>query len=137
MEVKDQIITENYSIYNGDCYDVVSAMPNNSIDLACYSPPFCGLYNYSSSERDFSNCESKEQFLEMYAYLIEQMGARRAIVSLRAMHTRGHGCRLGGFGGQASGRARPGRGGRRRSGEQRRRHCVSSCFAKQDRVSPM
>jgi DNA modification methylase len=53
--------------------DVVSDMPDESIDLSIYSPPFAGLYNYSSSEKDFSNCESKEQFLEQYSFLIEQI----------------------------------------------------------------
>ena len=62
--VKDQIITENYAIYNGDCMAVLPSIEDKSIDLVVYSPPFAGLYNYSSSELDFSNCESKEQFLE-------------------------------------------------------------------------
>ena len=73
MKIKEQIHEENYTIFNGDCMDVVSEMPDNSIDLSVYSPPFAGLYNYSSSERDFSNCESKEQFLEQYEFLISQM----------------------------------------------------------------
>ena len=71
--VKDQIITENYAIYNSDCMEVLPTLPDESIDLSIYSPPFAGLYNYSSSERDFSNCESKEQFLEQYDFLIEQI----------------------------------------------------------------
>jgi hypothetical protein len=44
------------------------------IDLSVYSPPFAGLYNYSSSENDFSNCESKEQFLEQYEFLSKRNG---------------------------------------------------------------
>ena len=74
MKVKEQIHKENYSIYNGDCMDVVTELEDNSIDLSVYSPPFAGLYNYSSSERDFSNCESKEQFLDQYEFLIKEMG---------------------------------------------------------------
>ena len=64
--IKEQIHEDRYSIYNGDCMDVVTQLPENSIDLSIYSPPFAGLYNYSSSDQDFSNCESKEQFLEQY-----------------------------------------------------------------------
>ena len=48
MRVKDQIHTDNYSIYCGDCMDVITELQNNSIDLSIYSPPFAGLYNYSS-----------------------------------------------------------------------------------------
>ena len=62
-KVKEQIVTENYAIYNSDCMEIIKEMPNNSIDLSIYSPPFAGLYNYSSSENDFSNCDSKEAFL--------------------------------------------------------------------------
>jgi DNA modification methylase len=73
MNTKDQIITPDYAIYNSDCMEVMPTLPDNSIDMSVYSPPFAGLYNYSSSERDFSNCESKEQFLEQYDYLIAQI----------------------------------------------------------------
>ena len=72
-KVKDQIHEENYSIYNGDCVDVVSDLPDNSIDLSVYSPPFCGLYQYSSDPRDMSNCEDKEQFLAQYDFLVSQL----------------------------------------------------------------
>lgn len=70
--IKNAIHEDNYSIYNGDCMDVVSSLPDKSVDFSVYSPPFAGLYNYSSSERDFSNCESKEQFLEQYEFLIAE-----------------------------------------------------------------
>ena len=63
-KVKDQVITDNYAIYNSDCMLVMPTLKDNSIDLSVYSPPFAGLYNYSSSENDFSNCESKDKFLE-------------------------------------------------------------------------
>jgi DNA modification methylase len=83
---KEQFITENYAIYNSDCMEVVKEMPDNSIDLSVYSPPFAGLYNYSSSERDFSNCESREQFLEMYSFLIEQMARITKPGRINAVH---------------------------------------------------
>ena len=51
--VKDQLITENYAIYNSDCMLVMPTLANESIDLSVYSPPFAGIYNYSSSENDF------------------------------------------------------------------------------------
>lgn len=72
-KVKDQLVSENYAIYNSDCMLVLPTLPDNSVDLSVYSPPFAGLYNYSSSEHDFSNCESKEQFLLQCDYLIKEM----------------------------------------------------------------
>ena len=86
MKVKEQIHEENFSLFNGDCMDVVTQMPDNSIDLSVYSPPFAGLYNYSSSERDFSNCESKEQFLEQYEYLIKEMSRVTKPGRINAVH---------------------------------------------------
>lgn len=84
--VKDQLITGNYAIYNGDCMDVIQTMPNDSIDLSVYSPPFAGLYNYSSSERDFSNCETKEQFIEQYDFLIAEMSRITKPGRINAVH---------------------------------------------------
>ena len=71
--IKDQKITDDYAWYNSDCMYVLPTLPDASIDLSVYSPPFAGLYNYSSHENDFSNCESREQFLEQYEYLISEM----------------------------------------------------------------
>lgn len=84
--VKEQINTNKYSIYLADCMDVLPTMPNNSIDLSIYSPPFAGLYNYSSSERDFSNCESKEQFLKQYEFLIKEMSRLTKSGRINAIH---------------------------------------------------
>lgn len=83
---KQQYITDDYAIYNADCMDVINEMPDASIDLSIYSPPFAGLYNYSSSEKDFSNCESKEQFLEQYEFLIAEMGRVTKPGRINAVH---------------------------------------------------
>jgi len=71
--VIDQEITEQYAIYNGDCIDVMKDLKKNSVHLSIYSPPFGGLYNYSSSERDLSNCASYEQFFEHYEYVVKDL----------------------------------------------------------------
>ena len=85
--IKDQLITGNYSIYNADCYDVVREIPNESIDLSVYSPPFCGLYNYSSDHRDMSNCENKEQFLDQYEFLIKEIARVTKPGRITAVHS--------------------------------------------------
>lgn len=73
MNVKDQFHADKYSIYNGDCMDVVSELPDNSIDLCVYSPPFAGLYIYSADKRDMSNNDTHEEFLEHYEFLVKQV----------------------------------------------------------------
>lgn len=87
-EVKNQIIDEHgrYAIYNSDCMYVLPSLENESIDFSVYSPPFAGLYNYSSSENDFSNCESKEQFLEQYEHLIKEIARVTKAGRITAVH---------------------------------------------------
>jgi hypothetical protein len=73
MAVMDQVITDRYAIYNGDCIEVMRSLPSESVHLSVYSPPFCGLYTYSSHERDLSNCDSYEAFFEHYSYVVEEI----------------------------------------------------------------
>lgn len=84
--VKDQIITDRYAIYNSDCMEVLPSIPDESIGLSVYSPPFAGLYQYSSSERDFSNCESREQFIQQYEFLVSQVARATKPGRITAVH---------------------------------------------------
>lgn len=86
MSAKDQLVTDKFAIYNSDCMEVLPTLPPESVDLSIYSPPFAGLYNYSSSERDFSNCESKEQFLEQYEYLVAEVARITKPGRITAVH---------------------------------------------------
>lgn len=73
MAEVNEIVNDRYAIYLGDCCQVLPQIPNESVHLSVYSPPFADLYNYSSSSQDMSNCTSYEQFLEHYDYLIAQV----------------------------------------------------------------
>ena len=44
MAVLDQSITDRYAVYNGDCMEVMPGLPDGSVALSVYSPPFAGLY---------------------------------------------------------------------------------------------
>lgn len=73
MAVKDQVLTPKYALYNGDCCDVLPTLPPESVSLSVYSPPFGGLYHYSSSERDLSNCKDYAQFFEHYEFVVREI----------------------------------------------------------------
>ena len=73
MAVRDQVIAEHYAIYNGDCVEVMQSLPSGSVDLSIYSPPFGGLYNYSSSPKDLSNAASYEEFFAHYDYVVTEI----------------------------------------------------------------
>jgi len=85
-KVKDQLITEDYAIYNSDCMYVLPTLENESVDLSVYSPPFAGLYEYSSDPHDMSNCETKEKFLEQYEFLIKEISRVTKSGRLTAVH---------------------------------------------------
>ena len=67
------VITERYAIYNDDCLEVMPKLPDDSVGFSVYSPPFAGLYHYSSSPRDLSNSRDYPEFLEHYGYVIEEI----------------------------------------------------------------
>lgn len=71
--VIDQDITDRWAIYNGDCMEVMPDLPDESIHLSVYSPPFAGLYQYSSSERDLSNVAGYPEFFEHYEYVVREL----------------------------------------------------------------
>lgn len=85
-KVIDQKITDKYALYNGDCVEVMGGIPDKSIHFSVYSPPFGGLYNYSSSPRDLSNCTSYEQFFEHYKFCVEQIHRVTMPGRLTAVH---------------------------------------------------
>lgn len=73
MAVIDQVVTERYALYHGDACEVLRVLPDASVHLSVYSPPFCGLYNYSSSERDLSNCRNYDEFFEHYGFVVQEI----------------------------------------------------------------
>lgn len=73
MAVKEQEITDRYAIYCGDCVETLRTFPDHSIHHTVYSPPFAGLYQYSSDERDMSNSIDKDEFFQHYGYCIDEL----------------------------------------------------------------
>jgi len=73
MAVNDQTITSEYALYNGDCIEVMQSLPAERIHFSIYSPPFGGLYHYTSNERDLSNCLDYDKFFDHYRYVVRQL----------------------------------------------------------------
>ena len=72
-KVMDQHVTDRYAIYQGDCMEVMPGLPDDTIHLSVYSPPFAGLYHYSSSDRDLSNNRDYNEFFEHYEYVVREL----------------------------------------------------------------
>lgn len=86
MAVKHQSITDKFAIFNGDCVEVMEKLPSESIHLSVYSPPFGGLYNYSSDERDLSNCRDYDHFFEHYDYVVAEIARLTMAGRCTAVH---------------------------------------------------
>lgn len=86
MAVANQLITENYAIYNGDCVEVCRGLPDASAGLVVYSPPFGGLYTYSSDARDMSNAIDKDEFFVHYGFLIDELARVTQPGRINAVH---------------------------------------------------
>lgn len=68
----EQVITNDYAIFEGDSCEIIRAIPGDSIHFGIHSPPFEGLYKFSNFDRDISNNDGP-QFWEHYAFLISDL----------------------------------------------------------------
>lgn len=62
---------DRFAIYNGDSIEVMDQLPAECVHLSIYSPPFGGLYQYSSDPKDLSNNDDYEAFFQHYDFVIE------------------------------------------------------------------
>lgn len=91
MACDEQVITEKYALYNGDCCEVLTTIPDESVHLSVYSPPFAAdgggcLYHYSSSERDISNCRTRDEFFDHYEFVVKEINRVTIPGRLSAVH---------------------------------------------------
>lgn len=84
--VIDQVIKDNYAIYNADCVEVVGALPEGSVDFCIYSPPFASLYTYSNSDRDMGNVKDDAEFFQHFGFLVAEIYRAMAPGRIMAAH---------------------------------------------------
>lgn len=73
VNVDNQIESDDWVLYNGDCVEVLAGVPDNSIDYSVFSPPFASLYTYSNSDRDFGNCKDHSEFYDHFQFLVKEL----------------------------------------------------------------
>lgn len=86
MAIQEQRIEDQYAIYLGDCCEVMPSLPVESVQLSIYSPPFAGLYHYSSSERDLSNANDYTEFFGHYGYVVAEIARLTMPGRITAVH---------------------------------------------------
>lgn len=63
----------DWTIYNGDCIEVLAGIPDASVGYSVFSPPFSSLYTYSNSDRDLGNCRDDETFFKHFAFVLDEL----------------------------------------------------------------
>jgi len=86
MDIKEQKVTDKYALYNGDCMEVMKDMKDDSVHLSLYSPPFGGLYNYSSDVKDLSNALGYDDFFEHYRFVVKELNRITLQGRITAVH---------------------------------------------------
>lgn len=65
--------TEWYDIRRGDCVRLIQDLPDESIGLSVFSPPFAELYTYSSHLEDMGNSKDYNEFLQQFGFLVREL----------------------------------------------------------------
>ena len=73
MHCIDQAHGDDWSLYNGDCVEVIKGLPDKSVHYSIFSPPFISLYTYSNSPRDMGNCRNASDFYEHFGFLADEL----------------------------------------------------------------
>ena len=71
--VEDEASGDHWRLLLGDSCERLAEIPDNSVDLVIYSPPFESLYTYSPSDRDLGNSSSRSEFLRHYRFVIDEV----------------------------------------------------------------
>lgn len=77
----EEVKNEWYDIKRGDCVQLIKSLPDESIGLSVFSPPFAELYTYSSHVEDMGNSKDYNEFLTQFGFLIKEL--YRVVISGR------------------------------------------------------
>jgi|SaaInlV_200m_DNA_2_1039689.scaffolds.fasta_scaffold09629_3 DNA modification methylase len=69
----DDVQTDDYHVMRGDCVERTKEIPDNSIDLMVFSPPFADLYTYSNYTEDMGNSADYDEFVHHFGYLVKEL----------------------------------------------------------------
>lgn len=67
------VVTGDYALVNGDCVEYMRTMPDSSVDMSVFSPPFANLYIYSDDLRDMGNNPDEESFFEQLGFMTAEL----------------------------------------------------------------
>ena len=71
--INEDVKTNDYWVMNGDCVQKSKLIPDKSVDISIFSPPFSELYVYSDKIEDMGNSKDYHEFEEHFQYLIPEI----------------------------------------------------------------
>lgn len=71
--VMDQAFGRDWALWNGDSAEVLPQIPDHSVDLSVFSPPFSSTYTYSPSDRDLGNVGSDAEFWAQFSFISTEL----------------------------------------------------------------
>jgi DNA modification methylase len=72
METLD-IRTLDYWLMKGDCVQRIKEIPDQSVHLSVFSPPFADLFTYSNNIEDMGNAKDFDEFYDHFKFLIPEL----------------------------------------------------------------
>lgn len=75
-----------WEMRQGDCIPLLSGVPDNSLRLSVFSPPFANLYIYSDHEADMGNAADMDEFAAHYRYFAQELLRATLPGRLAAVH---------------------------------------------------
>lgn len=73
MIKSEDIKTDKYWLMRGDCVEKTKEIPDGTVDLVVFSPPFSELYTYSSHVEDMGNSKNYDEFESHFKFLIPEL----------------------------------------------------------------
>lgn len=73
MESVNEYKSDNCHIKMGDCVQLISEVPDESVGFSIFSPPFAELYTYSDKLEDMGNSKDYTEFFEAFKFLVKEL----------------------------------------------------------------
>jgi len=71
--ITDDARGEGWHLMLGDSCERLAELEDRSVDLTVFSPPFASLFTYSPTPRDLGNSNTREEFIEHFAFVIDHL----------------------------------------------------------------
>ena len=73
MKVRNQYVSDKAAIYHGDCVELITTLPDESVGFSIFSPPFAELYTYSDELADMGNSKDYNEFFTAFGFLVKEL----------------------------------------------------------------